>query len=133
MDGIQKCYPVGNATCSASGDPHYHSFDGVAFDFQGACTYTLAKSEELIPFTVNVENEAWGNGKVSVTKMVSINVYGLQLTLLQNKKGLVKVSLGLQGDTVLSHWPGSYIQHCNSTAENQSKSLPSLLRYVFIY
>ncbi|XP_053123551.1 IgGFc-binding protein-like [Hemicordylus capensis] len=93
-DGIQKCYPIGSATCSVSGSTHYLSFDGLPFDFHGTCTYTLAKSstgnKNLIPFTVNVENGAWRDGKVSVPKMVSVHVYGMTLTFLRDKQGQVK-------------------------------------------
>uniref|UniRef100_A0A8C7E3Z3 VWFD domain-containing protein n=1 Tax=Naja naja TaxID=35670 RepID=A0A8C7E3Z3_NAJNA len=63
VDGVQKCHPMSSATCSASGDPHYLSFDGVPFDFQGTCAYILAKTtvesmSDLIPFTIVTVNEA---------------------------------------------------------------------------
>ncbi|XP_044847386.1 IgGFc-binding protein-like isoform X2 [Mauremys mutica] len=96
VDGIQKCHPFGSATCSASGHPHYLSFDGVSFDFQGTCTYILAKTctdaRDLTPFTISVEKEDWGTRNISVAKLVSIQVYGITLTLLQNKQGLIMVN-----------------------------------------
>ncbi|KAM6428800.1 IgGFc-binding protein-like isoform 2-T4 [Liasis olivaceus] len=97
VDGFQKCQPISSATCSVSGDLHYFSFDGFPFNFQGTCSYVLAKTtsdskSKLTPFTITAENEAWGTGQVSVVKQVSVEVYGFKLTLLKKKKGQVQVN-----------------------------------------
>ncbi|XP_075697032.1 IgGFc-binding protein-like [Rhinoderma darwinii] len=103
IDGIRKCHPVTFAHCSASGDPHYITFDGLTYDFQGNCTYTLTKTitsnTDLIPFTVNVKNEKWPDTKFSVTKLVSFEVFGHNLVLKYNMQGQIMV------DGILNNLP----------------------------
>ncbi|XP_072317584.1 IgGFc-binding protein-like [Eucyclogobius newberryi] len=88
MNGVKGCHPEGQAKCVASGDPHYISFDGRRFDFQGTCVYVLAKvcdddKGQLTPFTVTQGNEKYGNGKVAVTKSVTVAVYGFVIYIQQ--------------------------------------------------
>ncbi|XP_074733517.1 IgGFc-binding protein-like [Strix uralensis] len=91
--GVFPCSPKhsGRASCSASGDPHYNTFDHRVHHFMGNCTYTLSKvcnvTERLPYFDVSTTNEHRGaNTKVSYVKSVQVEVYGNQISLLKNKK-----------------------------------------------
>lgn len=88
-NGVLGCVAVGTTTCQASGDPHYVTFDGRRFDFMGTCVYVLAQTcgnrPGLHQFTVLQENEAWGNGKVSVTKVITVLVANYTLRLEQSQ------------------------------------------------
>jgi hypothetical protein len=61
------------------------------FNLQGTCTYTLSKTNlmkgtRLVPFTVLAENY---NQKSSVTKGVTLDVYGFNLVLRNTVSGVL--------------------------------------------
>ncbi|KAM9279244.1 IgGFc-binding protein [Morus bassanus] len=69
----------GRASCSASGDPHYNTFDHRVHHFMGNCTYTLSKvcsvSERLPYFDVSTTNEhRRANNKVSYVNDSRMNL-----------------------------------------------------------
>ncbi|XP_029944228.1 zonadhesin, like [Salarias fasciatus] len=90
-DGEYGCRPVGSGICSASGDPHYNTFDKHTHHYMGACSYTLTKpcnaSSDMPYFTVVTQNEhRRGNKKVSFVRAVVVTVDGVTFTLGQGRK-----------------------------------------------
>ncbi|XP_078524644.1 IgGFc-binding protein-like [Lissotriton helveticus] len=117
-DGVYGCHPLDRESCSASGDPHYRTFDKANFHFMGTCTYTLTKvcipSSGLPFFSVDTSNEHRGNNKfVSYVKSVHVQVYEQQITLMKSRRVILngkRVNLPVQiGDQLTIHLSGTFV------------------------
>ncbi|XP_046859174.1 BMP-binding endothelial regulator protein-like isoform X2 [Xenia sp. Carnegie-2017] len=76
--------------CTSFGDPHYQTFDGRMYNFQGKCKYVFAKDCATNNFTIQVRNEGRHSRTFSWTKSVFLHYNGIEVALLQNLR--VKVN-----------------------------------------
>ncbi|XP_029656725.1 BMP-binding endothelial regulator protein-like [Octopus sinensis] len=86
------CCPVcvEEAICTVFGDPHYRTFDGKIYNFQGRCKYVLARDCVDRTFSIKVQNDARLTSDFSWTHRVTILLPNFRVTLQQ--KLIVKVN-----------------------------------------
>ncbi|XP_039596385.1 otogelin [Polypterus senegalus] len=60
--------------CTAYGDRHFRTFDGLLFDYIGACRVYLVKSGDELPLSVAAENVDCYDSGVICRKSLSINI-----------------------------------------------------------
>ncbi|XP_032886887.1 LOW QUALITY PROTEIN: uncharacterized protein LOC116979482 [Amblyraja radiata] len=113
-----KSDTIVRATCSASGDPHYNTFDTRVHHFMGTCTYVLSKLcnrySGLPYFEVSATNEHRGaNTKVSYIKSVHVAVHNNTVSIMKNRKVLLngeRVNLPVSiNDLLVVRISGGYV------------------------
>jgi len=102
--------PPSEGVCTVFGDPHYKTFDGKIFNFQGSCKYLLTKDcsagQNNSSFSIRITNDArdtlafsWlrtvtvrlGNTKVSLLQKMRVKVDGKKVSLPYIKLGVLSV------------------------------------------
>ena len=90
-----QCVAESEATCWVMGDPHYRSFDGKLFSFQGSCIYTLVQTtgldSTLTPFSIVTETEMENLHRGSYVKTATISIEGVKIVVVYQDPGTVVV------------------------------------------
>nr|AVK72327.1 crossveinless protein [Meara stichopi] len=114
----QTCKATQVGICKVFGDPHYSTFDGKTFNFQGPCKYVFARDCYGDSFTVAVKNNRRDSRTFSWTQRVYIDIGGFLIQLGQKQRvkvGIAKIRLPYYNSPMnVSIYRENYVVHVDT-------------------
>uniref|UniRef100_A0A3Q1CNI4 Otogelin n=1 Tax=Amphiprion ocellaris TaxID=80972 RepID=A0A3Q1CNI4_AMPOC len=93
--------------CTAYGDRHYRTFDGLLFDYVGACKVYLVKSSADVMLSVTAENVDCFDSGVICRKSLLINI-GRSFVMFDDDTGKPNPSSVIDRKQRMFIWPAGY-------------------------
>uniref|UniRef100_A0A8C5TVU7 Otogelin n=1 Tax=Malurus cyaneus samueli TaxID=2593467 RepID=A0A8C5TVU7_9PASS len=93
--------------CTAYGDRHYRTFDGLTFDFVGTCKVYLVKGTSSTSFSVIIENIDCFSTGIICRKNLFINV-GKSFLVFDDETGNPSLSSFIDGQQKMQLWKAGF-------------------------
>ncbi|XP_047510119.1 BMP-binding endothelial regulator protein [Pieris napi] len=84
-----KCIDI-DGICTVFGDPHYKSFDGKFYSFQGSCKYQLVSDCKNHTFSIRISNDARNTSHSSWTRTATLRIGSTKINM--GRKMRIKVN-----------------------------------------
>ncbi|XP_075184095.1 IgGFc-binding protein-like [Anomaloglossus baeobatrachus] len=96
VNGEIACHSKKTGTCLMAGNRHFITFDGLTYNLQGSCSYTLvevcSENLELGNFSIVAESGSFGTDNVVGTLLLRVNVYGFEIVMYRETQWIVLVN-----------------------------------------
>ena len=98
IDCITVNCPTDGPTCRANGDPHYVTFDGRRYNYQGSCKYVHVERCTNSEFSVEARNFPSRNGRVSLVGEVTVETQAVNILMERRsrRRGPIPVTINMQ-------------------------------------